>query len=163
MIHIENGLCRDCQICTLGCSLFHEGSSHPALARLQIHKDMAAYRFEIVLCRHCERPECLPACPSEALWLDERGVVRLLDENCQRCGLCAEACPHGAIFYQAAADRYFKCELCAGRAEGPLCVELCPVYALTLEEKRWDALSTGGKTAHFDSQQVTPCDEGGVQ
>jgi Fe-S-cluster-containing hydrogenase component 2 len=160
-IHIENSLCRDCQICTLACSLIHDGSSHPALARLKIRKDMAAYRFEIVICRHCETPDCLPTCPSEALQLDECGVVRLIDENCQSCGLCAEACPYGAIFYHAASGRYLKCDLCAGRAEGPLCVELCPVEALTLDAKRRDALSPGGKAASSDSKCVAPGGERG--
>jgi electron transport protein HydN len=74
------------------------------------------------------------ACPSGALVLDDRGVVILLDEVCDRCGACAADCPHDAIFYNELQDQYLKCDLCAGRERGPLCVELCPVQALTLVE-----------------------------
>ena len=64
--------------------------------------------------------------------MDERGVVVMLDDVCDRCGMCASSCPYDAIFYYAPQDRYVKCDLCAGRAAGPLCVELCPVGALTM-------------------------------
>ena len=66
--------------------------------------------------------------------IDNRGVVRIVDGDCTRCGACASSCPYEAIFYSQARDRYLKCELCAGREEGPLCVELCPVRALTVAE-----------------------------
>jgi carbon-monoxide dehydrogenase iron sulfur subunit len=74
------------------------------------------------------------ACPSEAMVLDDRGVVIILEGECDRCGACAAACPHDAIFYNEPQDRYLKCDLCAGREQGALCVELCPVQALTLVE-----------------------------
>ena len=59
--------------------------------------------------------------------MDDRGVVIIEDKACIRCGACAESCPYDAIFYHEREDRYLKCDLCAGRAEGPLCVQLCPV------------------------------------
>jgi Fe-S-cluster-containing hydrogenase component 2 len=37
------------------------------------------------------------------------------------------------LFYHEAYDRYLKCDLCAGRDGGPVCVAICPVGALTLE------------------------------
>jgi carbon-monoxide dehydrogenase iron sulfur subunit len=102
------------------------------LARLVVTKDMARYEFDIVVCKHCDEPDCMLACPSEAMVLDDRGVVIILEEECDRCGACAAACPHDAIFYNEPQDRYLKCDLCAGREQGPLCVEMCPVQALTL-------------------------------
>ncbi|MHB1414990.1 MAG: 4Fe-4S dicluster domain-containing protein [Chloroflexota bacterium] len=126
-------LCRDCQACLLACSLLHEGQCHPGLARLRVSKDMARYRFELSVCRHCDPAPCAEACPTGALRPDERAVVSLADDECLRCGACAEACPHGALFYHRASDRYLKCDLCAVRPEGPLCVALCPVGALVLE------------------------------
>ena len=133
-IQADSALCRDCQACTLVCSLSHESECNLGLARLEVSKDMAKYEFAIVICRHCEEPECLAACPVEAMRPDERGVVLIDDEACIRCGTCAAACPYGAISYHEGADRYLKCDLCEGRAEGPLCVRLCPVGALTLAE-----------------------------
>jgi carbon-monoxide dehydrogenase iron sulfur subunit len=61
--------------------------------------------------------------------------VIILDEECNRCGACAASCTYDAIFYNEAQDRYIKCDLCAGREAGPLCVQLCPVEALTLVAK----------------------------
>ncbi|MDI7276076.1 MAG: 4Fe-4S dicluster domain-containing protein [Anaerolineae bacterium] len=131
MITTQSQVCRDCQACALACSLYHDGQCHLGLARLRIIKDMARYTFDIRLCRHCDPPECLAACPTPAMRLDERGVVLIDDGQCTRCGLCASACPHEAIFYCEPEDRYVKCDLCAGREEGPLCVALCPVGALS--------------------------------
>jgi carbon-monoxide dehydrogenase iron sulfur subunit len=133
-IQVDVKLCRDCQACALACSLHHEGECSLSLARLVVAKDMPRYEFNIVICKHCDEPDCTLACPSDAMVLDDRGVVIILDDECDRCGACAASCPHDAIFYSEAQDRYFKCDLCAGREEGPLCVELCPVGALVLVE-----------------------------
>ena len=132
-LYADAEACRDCQACTLACSLYHAGECNPGLARLSVAKDMAQYRFQIVICQHCDSPVCVEACPTGALSLDGRGVAILNDDECTRCGACAESCPYGAIFYAQAQDRYLKCDLCAGRAEGPLCVEVCPVGALMRE------------------------------
>jgi Fe-S-cluster-containing dehydrogenase component len=133
-IEVDAELCRGCQACQLACSLHHEGQCHLGLARVQVRKDMVHYTFDISICRHCEEPACVAACPVGAITLDERGVAVIDDGECTRCGSCAAACPYDAIFYSEAEDRYLKCDLCAGRAEGPLCVALCPVRALTLGE-----------------------------
>lgn len=131
-IHTHADLCRDCQACALACSLYHEGACGPALARLIVTKDMARYEFDIRICQHCDEPECLAACPADAMSLDDRGVVIIDDDACNQCGACADSCPYDAIFYHEARDRYLKCDLCAGRVDGPLCAQLCPVGALTV-------------------------------
>jgi len=134
-IHVESELCRNCQTCLLACSLHHEGKCGLSLARLAIIKDMEKYEFDILICQHCESPECALACPADAMQIDNQGVVHIVDEDCERCGVCAISCPHDAIFYNEEQDRYLKCELCAGRGGQPLCVELCPVGALTIVDK----------------------------
>ena len=131
-IKTDATLCRGCEACLLACSLFHERQSAPSLARLTVSKDMATYKFQIVICQHCDEPDCLAACPSEAMRLDSRGVVLIDDAVCNRCGSCAAACPFDAIFYHEGSDRYLKCDLCEGSQDGPLCVAVCPVGALTL-------------------------------
>jgi Fe-S-cluster-containing hydrogenase component 2 len=131
-IKVYAHLCRDCQACALACSLYHEGECNLDLARLVINKDMSEYQFDILICQHCTAPNCILACPEDAMLLDERGIVIILDHKCVRCGACMSSCPHDAIFYSQARDRYLKCDLCAGREEGPLCVDLCSVGALAL-------------------------------
>jgi Fe-S-cluster-containing dehydrogenase component len=130
-IRIDVSRCRECQACTLACSLYHEGACGPAVARLRVSKEMGPYTFDIRLCRHCDDPPCLDACPTGATSLDARGVVVIEEEECTACGACARACPYEAILHNAPEDRYLKCDLCAGREEGPLCAEICPVGALT--------------------------------
>ncbi len=131
-IRTRSEFCRDCQACLLVCSLYHEGECNPGLARLRVSKDMARYEFALAICRHCKRPLCLEACLVGAMTRDGRGVVLIDDAACTRCGACKEACPFEGIYYHEGANRYFKCDLCVGRADGPLCVALCPVEALTL-------------------------------
>ena len=124
-------LCRDCQACTLACSLFHEGECNLGLARLVVAKDMARYEFNILICQHCDPPECMLVCPTDAIALDRCGIAALDDNLCIRCGACRDACPYGAILYNESEDRYLKCDLCGDRVGGPVCVEVCPVAALT--------------------------------
>jgi len=130
---LANGeLCRDCQACVLAWSLHHEGQCHPGLARLRIDKDMSRYRFSVRICRHCDDYPCLDVCPTAALRLDGRRVVLIVDEECLQCGACASECPYEAIFFHEASNRFVKCDLCADRPRGPLCVEVCPVGALCM-------------------------------
>lgn len=129
-LRADDEACRGCEACVLACSVFHEGASQPGLARLVVSKDMARYEFHIDYCRHCDDPPCLAACPVDSMSLDSRGVVLIDDALCLRCGACADACPYHTIYYLADRDRYVKCDLCAGRTQGPLCVAFCPVDAI---------------------------------
>jgi Fe-S-cluster-containing dehydrogenase component len=127
-------LCRDCQACALACSLFHESECNLSLARLRVLKDMAEYRFEIIVCRHCDAPDCMAACPNEALRRNEWGIPTIVQEECLLCGACHTACPYNALFYNARTDRYLKCDLCADREAGPVCAQVCPVGAITVTD-----------------------------
>ncbi len=129
----DSNLCRECQACTLACSLYHEGQCGPSLARLRVLKDMERYRFQIIFCRQCDEPDCMAACPNQALRLNEWGVPVIYQDECLLCGACQEACPYGALFYHQTSGRYLKCDLCAGREAGPVCAEVCPVGAITVE------------------------------
>jgi len=132
-IAVDASLCRGCEACMLACALVHEGLSNPLLARVRVSKDMATYTFAIILCQQCDDPACVQACPADAILLDSRGVPAIQEAVCIQCGLCADECPYQAIFHDAAADRYFKCDLCPQLASGPACVNICPVAALTIQ------------------------------
>jgi anaerobic carbon-monoxide dehydrogenase iron sulfur subunit len=89
----------------------------------------------VVLCLHCDDPECVGACTAGALTKDPDGVVRLDPELCVGCLICIDACPHGAISHDASANIVVKCDLCPGK-EVPACVEACVVDALFMEQDR---------------------------
>ena len=126
-------LCRDCQACTLACSLYHEGECNPSLARLRVRKDMENYCFHIAVCRQCDDPDCLNGCPNEALRINKWGVPAIDQVECLECGSCLAACPHNALFHHERSGRYLKCDLCSGREQGPVCAQVCPVGAITVE------------------------------
>ena len=86
-------------------------------------------------CAACGR--CAAACPNQALALSAGRIVRDA-ARCAACGACARACPltpERPVMYTKKVGKkaiHFKCDLCKDRAEGPVCVEVCPGQALTL-------------------------------
>jgi Fe-S-cluster-containing hydrogenase component 2 len=133
-------LCAACGVCEVMCSLWHEGIAGPALARANIVPDPFTARHNHIICQHCLYPSCYFACPlqDQALCIDEAtGAVYINEEECTNCGLCIDACPFEPSRIKVSADKEFpfKCDLCRGRAEGPICVEYCPFQALTFLPK----------------------------
>jgi len=89
-----------------------------------------------VICRHCEEPPCIPACPVDAISKHkETGLVRIDSNTCIGCKLCVEACPYGGpvgipVEVKNSKGSYSTkviCDLCDGQ---PSCVESCPTGAL---------------------------------
>jgi molybdopterin-containing oxidoreductase family iron-sulfur binding subunit len=109
-----------------------------------------------VQCQQCERPPCVKACPTQATWQEDDGII-VVDYNwCIGCRYCMAACPYGArrfnwaepfipkdrinvdTHYLGNRIRYVgvvdKCTFCIQRTREtpgryPACVEICPVGA----------------------------------
>lgn len=129
-------VCSACGVCEVVCSLCHEGRVGPSLARSNIVQDAFTAEHRHMICAQCDDPACYLACPSrdKALCIDRATGVTYIDEDeCDGCGLCVDACPFDPSRIKFNADKKvaFKCDLCKGREEGPLCVEYCPFQALT--------------------------------
>lgn len=139
-IQVYPDLCGGCGSCELICSLFHEGISNPKLSRITLIRDPIRAEFKIHLCKQCDAPECMASCPvKDAMYVDERGVRVINEDECIGCGNCARACPFNGeglvIKYNSEKNTYFKCNMCIG-LDKPLCVEICPHGALKLVESK---------------------------
>lgn len=92
---------------------------------------VVAYNLSVA-CHHCVEPLCADACPSDAIWKREDGLVFIEESRCTKCYRCRSACPYGAIRYDPGPG-VSKCHFCpdelaAGRP--PVCVAACPNRAL---------------------------------
>ncbi len=74
----------------------------------------------------------------EALCIDEEMGARYINEDkCTGCGMCIDACSFSPSRIELGTKKKFafKCDLCKGREEGPICVEYCPTEALRFVPK----------------------------
>jgi len=85
--------------------------------------------FTVVVCRACEDPPCLKACPTDALRPRKGGGVLLDPDKCLGCGHCREACLIKAIFWADEINKPMICIHCGA------CSKFCPHGVLKLEEK----------------------------
>jgi len=122
--------CTGCKTCELMCSATHEGVFNPAKSRIRLWREEFYDKFKYNVCRHCEEPECVDVCPTEALYVEDN-EVKFNQDECIGCFVCVDACPYGSIFSHPDLEYVLKCDLCGG---SPNCVKYCPFEALFLEE-----------------------------
>jgi len=136
-IRFHGERCIWCRSCELICSLYRERECNPMLSRIRILLDIFEAEAQVSVCRQCDDPACLKACPVGAIRVDDRtGAYILSEDACTACGLCAEACPYNSerkiLFYNPAKNAYAKCDLCLGQVQ---CVQICPSKALEYTSK----------------------------
>ena len=54
-------------------------------------------------CNHCDKPACLPACPTEAIKKRGDGIVYIDPEICVGVQACVKACPYGVPLFDEGA------------------------------------------------------------
>lgn len=136
----DPSICDRCGVCEMMCSLSHEGVAGRPLSRLHIVRDPLGPDASLIACQQCASPGCYLACPlrDQAACIDGATGARYInEEKCISCKLCVEACPFDPprITSDTGGERRLKCDLCRGRVGGPICVEYCPMKALTLVPK----------------------------
>jgi Fe-S-cluster-containing dehydrogenase component len=144
--------CRTCRVCETACAIAHEGAARPALARIHVTFDVfaaevagaiedpaTAERFvSATVCLQCAGAPCIPACPTGALSRDPRTGAVVVDTDpdsastCIGCMRCRSACPWDVPQRHPERKTAIKCDLCADRESGPLCVEMCPLSGKAL-------------------------------
>jgi len=166
-------VCNGCRNCAQAC---HEENNHDRASRnsyirvlemdkgsLDLEGGSAHYHHPLphedkyylpVQCQQCDNPPCVHACPVEATWKQEDGIV-VVDYNwCIGCRYCAAACPYHARRFnwkkpRVPADEIHpdqgylsnrmrpqgvieKCTFCLHRTRRgrlPACLEACPTGA----------------------------------
>ena len=88
-----------------------------------------------VLCMHCTNPPCIDACPEEAIYKRTDGIVLIDEEKCTSCQLCIPACPYDALTLDDQRNLIIKCTLCNHRIDQglePFCMVCCEAEAISL-------------------------------
>lgn len=84
--------------------------------------------FLTMSCQHCENPECVKVCPTEASHIAEDGTIQVDKDKCIGCQFCVMACPYGVRYLNPEERVAEKCTLCEQRitqGELPACVAQC--------------------------------------
>ncbi len=127
---IDLDICDQCDRCGVTCSYFYRPRStdNGVLAL----RERAT--FELI-CRRCEEPSCIDACPYNALERQSDGVLKRHNLRCVSCKLCVHACPFGTIYPDMVPFYVTPCNFCLGPSETePPCALSCGLGALVYRE-----------------------------
>jgi Fe-S-cluster-containing dehydrogenase component len=139
---VEEYACWGCLTCEVACKQeFNPIESAAGLKYLSVWADgpklvdgKLDFTWRVTVCRHCDEPDCLPACPTEAITQRPDGIVILNKESCDGCQACLAACPYDAIAFDAERGKAFKCNLCHHRVDQglfPACADnICLAHCI---------------------------------
>ena len=90
--------CIGCLGCMFACSRTYTGAASPQDSAIKIQTQGGIEGdFRVVVCRGCNDPPCVRACPAGALERKPDGNVVFHQDLCTDCGKCQEACLVGAM------------------------------------------------------------------
>ena len=76
----------------IGCAYKHYRTFDRRFALLYVNESPNKNGFYVnANCQHCVFPMCLASCPKEAIYKDEKGIVRISPMLCVGCGTCNAA------------------------------------------------------------------------
>ncbi|MBT3362449.1 MAG: 4Fe-4S dicluster domain-containing protein [Chloroflexi bacterium] len=131
IIEVHTPLCTGCRICEMVCSLNSGGTVNLEKANIRVTDNYPESLYVPHICQLCDDPDCVNACPSDALTQDEQtGIISISDELCTGCEACCDACPHDAIRWSDVTQKLYVCDRCGG---DPLCVQFCTIKALQIK------------------------------
>ena len=180
---IDVNRCTGCFACVVACK--SENSTRPGVSWIHIRENEEGEYPEVsrhyipLLCVQCRKMPCAQACPSEAIFMGDGGIVQIQPDNCpcQDAYPCTKACPIDVLQVNKGKKSYFpdyltpfekaayenhrdgvveKCTLCSHRIEAgrlPACVQACPTRAIIFGDHD-DANSALAKLVSSGSAQV---------
>ncbi|MEM0439448.1 MAG: dehydrogenase [Desulfurococcaceae archaeon] len=80
------------------------------------------------ICNHCTFPSCLAACPRQAIYKRDDGVVLVDQFRCRGYRECVKSCPYKKVFYNPVTRVSEKCIFCypaLEKGEIPRCFRNC--------------------------------------
>lgn len=106
-------------------------------------------------CQHCENPECVSVCPTQASQKMKDGTVQIDKAKCIGCQFCVMACPYNVRYLNEDEGVVEKCTLCEQKIEQgelPQCVQECGARARFFGDLEGgiENLEGPGEPASFD-------------
>ncbi|MCL2883641.1 MAG: 4Fe-4S dicluster domain-containing protein [Coriobacteriia bacterium] len=148
-ILVDPSRCLQCSNCWVACKDEHSVNDWSPIAApatddqwwIQVDETEVASGAQMklhrvpIMCQHCENASCIKACPNNAIYRRDDGIVIIDPTKCKGSGKCMEACPYDRIFFNAERKIAQKCTMCAHLLDAgwemPRCVRACPNDALT--------------------------------
>ena len=136
---VEEKYCWGCRTCEVACK--QENRSPEGVKLISLREDgpremhgKLDFIFRVDVCRHCDDPPCVEACPAAAIAKREDGIVILDETECTGCQECLEVCPYNAIDFDEEGEVARKCNLCFHRVDRgllPACADnVCPAHCI---------------------------------
>ena len=83
-----------------------------------------------------------------------RQIIKIDEEKCNGCGLCAEACHEGAIAMVDGKAKLIRDDYCDGLGN---CLPVCPTSAITFEEREAAEYDEAAVKANQVQPEKLPC------
>ena len=135
---VDTDLCIGCQACEIACK--QENDTPVGVRWVQVVQvgprevgGKLVMHFIPIRCKHCAKPSCMDACPTDAITQRADGIVVINSSLCNGCEACIEACPFGAPQLNPKTDTVEWCTMCMHRIDQglkPACVLACPTGAI---------------------------------
>ena len=135
---IDLNRCMNCKACNAACKeqndvgigYFWTWVDRKQSDRLEEDNGAPSHDFYYLpmQCQHCDNPECVQVCPTEASHIASDGTVQIDKAKCIGCQFCAMACPYGVRYLNEEERVVEKCTLCEqkiAQGELPQCVSQC--------------------------------------
>ena len=145
---IDISRCTACHCCFTACKDEHWENDFPPYSAAQPRfdqfwmdikkKERGKYPFVKAAymptpCMHCKNAPCVAAAENDAVYQRPDGIVIIDPKKAAGQKQIVDACPYGAIYWNAEKNIPQKCSFCVHRLEQgkqPRCVQSCPAHAI---------------------------------